>query len=101
MAEGKLERLPDLASDLVRSNVAVIVAWTTLGVRAAKLATTTIPIVRWGAGDGTDDFDAFFLEHAVRQMSAHRWRASRAARGSSGRQRRPALVTDARVNRQG
>jgi hypothetical protein len=44
---------------------------------------------RWGAGDGTDDFDAFFLEHAVRQMSAHCWRASRAARGSSGRQRRP------------
>jgi hypothetical protein len=46
---------------------------------------------RWAAGDGTDDFDAFFLEHAVRQMSAHRWRASRAARGSSGRRRRPAL----------
>jgi hypothetical protein len=41
--------LPDLASDLVRSNVAVIVAWTTLGVRAAKLATTTTPIVIAGA----------------------------------------------------
>jgi hypothetical protein len=36
IAEGRLERFPDLASDLVRSKVAVIVAWTTLGVRAAK-----------------------------------------------------------------
>jgi putative tryptophan/tyrosine transport system substrate-binding protein len=51
MAEGRLERFPDLANDLVRSNVAVIVAWTTLGVRAAKLATTTTPIVIAGAGD--------------------------------------------------
>jgi putative ABC transport system substrate-binding protein len=51
LAEGRSERLPDLASDLVRSNVAVIVAWTTLGVRAAKLATTTTPIVMAGAGD--------------------------------------------------
>ena len=51
LAEGKLERFPDLASDLVRSNVAVIVAWTAPGVRAAKLATTTTPIVIAGAGD--------------------------------------------------
>jgi hypothetical protein len=56
---------------------------------------------RWGAGDGTDDFDAFFLEHAVRQMAriAGVRRVRRADR-AGGRDGRP-FVTDARVNRQG
>jgi putative ABC transport system substrate-binding protein len=44
-AEGKYERLPGLAEDLVRSKVDVIVAGTTLSVQAAKKATNTIPIV--------------------------------------------------------
>ncbi|MGH8063868.1 MAG: ABC transporter substrate binding protein, partial [Candidatus Entotheonellia bacterium] len=44
VAEGKLERLPDLAAELVRLKVDVIVTWGP-GIRAAKRATTTLPIV--------------------------------------------------------
>jgi putative ABC transport system substrate-binding protein len=44
-AEGKFERLPDLAADLVRLQPDVIVTGSTPGVRAAQQATTTIPIV--------------------------------------------------------
>jgi putative ABC transport system substrate-binding protein len=50
-AEGKLDRLPDLAVDLVRLGVNVMVVGGTRAVRAAKNATSTIPIVVWGAGD--------------------------------------------------
>ena len=50
-AEGKLERLPELTSDLVRLKVDLIVAQGTPGVLAAKNATTTIPIVMTNAGD--------------------------------------------------
>jgi putative tryptophan/tyrosine transport system substrate-binding protein len=49
-AEGKLDRLPDLAADLVRLGPDVIVTGGTLGVRAAQQATTTIPIVSSGTG---------------------------------------------------
>ena len=44
-AESHYERLPDLATDLVRRNVAVIFASTTPAALAAKAATTMIPIV--------------------------------------------------------
>jgi ABC-type uncharacterized transport system substrate-binding protein len=44
-AEGKNERLPDLAADLVRLGVAVIVPGGNAATRAAKSATQTIPIV--------------------------------------------------------
>jgi ABC-type uncharacterized transport system substrate-binding protein len=44
-AEGREERLPELAAELVGSNVDIIIAGTTPVVRAAGLATTTIPIV--------------------------------------------------------
>jgi len=50
-AEGKLERLPELMSDLVRLKVDLIVAQGTPGALAAKNATTTIPIVMTNAGD--------------------------------------------------
>ena len=52
---GQYERLPDLAAELVRLKVDVIVAQVTPAALAAKHATTTIPIVmaawaiRWGA----------------------------------------------------
>ena len=50
-SEGKPERLPGLAAELVRLKVDVIVAIETLPIAAAQKATTTIPIVMGGAGD--------------------------------------------------
>jgi ABC-type uncharacterized transport system substrate-binding protein len=44
-AEGKTDRLPALANEMVRSKVDVIVTHSTIGARAAKQATKTIPIV--------------------------------------------------------
>jgi putative ABC transport system substrate-binding protein len=50
-AEGRNERFSDLVADLVRLNVAVIVTSGTPAVRAAKAATSTIPIVMTSVGD--------------------------------------------------
>ena len=50
-AEQKLERLPELAADLVRLKVDLIVVATTPVALAAKSATTTIPIVMAAVGD--------------------------------------------------
>jgi putative ABC transport system substrate-binding protein len=44
-AEGKRDRLPELAGELVRLKVDVIVVFSTLAALPAKRATTTIPIV--------------------------------------------------------
>jgi putative ABC transport system substrate-binding protein len=44
-AENQLDRLPELAADLVRRRVAVIATVSSLSVLAAKATTTTIPIV--------------------------------------------------------
>jgi len=44
-AHGKLERFPDLAAELVKLEVDIIVAATVPGVQAAQKATRTIPIV--------------------------------------------------------
>ena len=52
-AEGRYERLPELAGELVRSKVDVIVTHGTPGTRAAKQATQTIPIVMAIVGDAT------------------------------------------------
>ena len=49
-AEGKPNRLPTLANELVRLNVEVIVAGGTNDARAAQNATKTIPIVMTGIG---------------------------------------------------
>src|SRR5438034_11355501 len=44
-AEGQIDRLPELAADLVRLKVDVIVTWFTPTAVAAKQATRDIPIV--------------------------------------------------------
>ena len=54
-AEGKLDRLPDLAAELVALKVDVIV---TVGpaIKIAKKASSTIPIVSAGASDPVGDW---------------------------------------------
>ena len=64
-AEGKLDRLPELAAELVRLKVNIIVVaggdpW----IRAAKNATKTIPIVMVGAG--LDPVKAGLIESLAR-----------------------------------
>jgi|SRR5262249_47406815 len=49
--EGNLDRLPALASELVRLKVDVLVTFSTPAIRAAKEGTRTIPIVFSTAGD--------------------------------------------------
>jgi putative ABC transport system substrate-binding protein len=50
-ADGNIERLPALASELVRLQVEVIATQTTPAALAAKAATSTIPIVSVTGGD--------------------------------------------------
>jgi len=50
-AEAQNDRLPELAADLVRTGVSVIVTENASATRAAMQATTTIPIVMQGVGD--------------------------------------------------
>jgi putative tryptophan/tyrosine transport system substrate-binding protein len=54
-AEGKRERLPDLAAELVRLKVDVIVAFSPAAILAAKNASPTIPIVFASVGDPVGD----------------------------------------------
>jgi putative ABC transport system substrate-binding protein len=63
-AEGKLDRLPELAVELVRLKVDVIMAGGDPGIRAAKNATKAIPIVTMGGG--TDPIEAGFVESLAR-----------------------------------
>jgi putative ABC transport system substrate-binding protein len=63
-AEGNFDRAPDLAAELVRLKVDIIVAGGDPGIRAAKNATKTIPIVM--AGQGSDPVEAGFVESLAR-----------------------------------
>jgi len=64
-AEGKLDRAADLASELVRLKVDIIVVAGGVGmIRAAKNATKTIPIVM--TGGGIDPVEAGLVESLAR-----------------------------------
>ena len=63
-AEGKLDRLPDLAAELVRLKVDIIVVGGDIPTRAAKKATKTIPIVIMGTG--SDPVAAGLVESLAR-----------------------------------
>ena len=54
-ADGKVERLPDLAAELVRQKVDVIATHSGPPIRALKEATRTIPIVMVVSGDPVAD----------------------------------------------
>jgi ABC transporter substrate binding protein len=61
-AEGHYERLPDLAAELVRMKVDVIVTGASVAVRPAQRATITIPIVM---GYSTDPVGNGFVASLV------------------------------------
>ena len=63
-ADGKVERLPALAAELVRLNVDVIVAGAAVSVSAARDATTTIPIVMSFTGE--DPIKSGFVTNLAR-----------------------------------
>jgi putative ABC transport system substrate-binding protein len=50
-SEGRPERLPALAAELVRADIDVVVVWAAQAVDAARNATSTIPIVMTAVGD--------------------------------------------------
>ena len=54
-AEGRLERLPDLAAELLRLGVVLILATVTSATRAAQAATSKVPIVSFAFGDPVID----------------------------------------------
>ena len=62
--EGNVDRLPDLAAELVRLKVNVIVVGGNSPIRAVKNATKTIPIVMTGLGP--DPIEAGFIESLAR-----------------------------------
>jgi len=63
-AEGKPDRYPELAVELVRLKVDIILAGGAGPIRAAKNATKTIPIVMWGLG--ADPVEAGLTESLAR-----------------------------------
>jgi putative ABC transport system substrate-binding protein len=64
-ADGKADRYPELATELVRLKVDIIVvSGGTVTVRAAKNATTTIPIVM--TGGGADPVEAGLIQSLAR-----------------------------------
>ena len=65
-ANEDFERLPDLAADLVRSGVDLIVAVSSPAIRAAENATSTIPIVMVS---GTDPVAGLFVTSLARPGS--------------------------------
>jgi putative ABC transport system substrate-binding protein len=67
LAEGRYERLPELAADLVRPNVDLIVATAGLATKAAMQASSTVPIVFVNAADPL----ATGLVHSLRRPGGH------------------------------
>ena len=63
-AEGKRDRLPELAAELVRLKVDIIVVGGDPTIQAAKNATKTIPIVM--SGRGSDPVEAGLVESLAR-----------------------------------
>ena len=91
-ADGNFERLPELAAELVRLKVDVIVAAVTQASLAAKNATGTIPIVMVAVGNPVDSGLIASLARPganITGTSCHerrgRWQTARAAQGNPSR----------------
>ena len=69
--EGQIGRLPELAAELVRLNVDLIVTWFTPAAKAAKEATREIPIVIALAGDPVANGLVVSSQSARRQRHGH------------------------------
>jgi putative ABC transport system substrate-binding protein len=72
-AEGRAERLPDLAAELVRLKVDVLVAGGGAAIRAAQRATQTIPIVMAVSGDAVRDGFVASLAHPGGNITGVSW----------------------------
>ena len=74
-ADGKFARLPDLAAEIIRLKVDVIVAAPTPAVRAAQQATRTVPIVMAFSGDpvGEGSSPAWHAQAATSQGFRPQW----------------------------
>ena len=83
-AEGQIERLPELAAELVLINVDVIVASTNLAAFPAKQATSTIPIVVI-ASHGADETGLVtaWRAQAATSPASRAWRQSWTRSGSN------------------
>jgi len=72
-ANGRTDRLPGLARELVRMNVDVLVTITPPGVRAAREATSTIPIVAGAVDDAVEQGFVASLAHPGGNVTGVSW----------------------------
>jgi putative tryptophan/tyrosine transport system substrate-binding protein len=72
-AEGNYARLPELAAELIRSDVDVVVTHGTPGTVAAKQATATIPIVIASVGDPVASGIVTGLAHPGENITGSSW----------------------------
>jgi len=72
-ANGRTDRLPSLARELVRMKVDVLVTITSPGVRAAREATSTIPIVAGAVDDAVEQGFVASLAHPGGNVTGVSW----------------------------
>jgi putative ABC transport system substrate-binding protein len=72
-ANGRTDRLPGLARELVRMKVDVLVTITSPGVRAAREATSTIPIVAGAVDDAVEQGFVASLAHPGGNVTGVSW----------------------------
>jgi putative ABC transport system substrate-binding protein len=72
-ANGRTDRLPSLARELVRMKVHVLVTITSPGVRAAREATSTIPIVAGAVDDAVEQGFVASLAHPGGNVTGVSW----------------------------
>src|SRR5205823_1409372 len=74
-AEGRIERLPELAGELVRLKVDLIVTASAPAIRYVQQTTTTIPIVMARVGDAVDQGFVKSLAHPGGNITGISWLA--------------------------